>query len=90
MLAIDFGFFAWLVVPLLRALKWINSFVHNYGWSIIPLTVLINLAHLPAAPQSMVSMRKMQEIQPEMKAIQERYAKLKIDRSRRAEDEHRR
>jgi YidC/Oxa1 family membrane protein insertase len=75
--AIDFGFFAWLVVPLLRALKWVNGFAGNYGWSIIILTVIINLAMFPLRHKSVVSMRKMQEIQPEVKAIQDRYAKLK-------------
>ncbi len=75
--AIDFGFFAWLVVPLLRALKWVNGFAGNYGWSIIILTVLINLVMFPLRHKSVVSMRKMQEIQPEVKAIQDRYAKLK-------------
>ena len=48
--AIDFGMFASLVVPLLQALKWVNGFVGNYGWSIIVLTILINLLDLPAAP----------------------------------------
>ena len=76
--AIDFGMFDWLVVPLLRALKWVNSYIGNYGWSIIALTVLINLAMFPLRHKSVVSMRKMQEIQPQMKAIQDRYAKLKI------------
>ncbi len=76
--AIDFGMFAWLVVPLLRALKWINGYVGNYGWSLIILTVLINLAMFPLRHKSVVSMRKMQEVQPEMKAIQDRYAKLKM------------
>jgi YidC/Oxa1 family membrane protein insertase len=75
--AIDFGFFAWLVVPLLRALKWVNGYVGNYGWSIIILTILINLVMFPLRHKSVVSMRKMQEIQPEVKAIQDRYAKLK-------------
>lgn len=75
--AIDFGVFAWLVVPLLRALKWVNGYVGNYGWAIIILTVLINAAMFPLRHKSVVSMRKMQEIQPEVKAIQERYAKLK-------------
>ena len=70
--------FAWLVVPLLRALKWINGYVGNYGWSIIILTVLINLVMFPLRHKSVVSMRKMQEIQPEVKAIQDRYAKLKM------------
>ena len=76
--AIHFGVFSPLVVPLLRALKWINGYVGNYGWSIIVLTILINLAMFPLRHKSVVSMRKMQEIQPEIKAIQERYAKLKM------------
>jgi YidC/Oxa1 family membrane protein insertase len=76
--AIHFGMFDWLVVPLLRALKWVNSYVHNYGWSIIVLTVIINLVMFPLRHKSAVSMRKMQALQPEMKAIQDRYAKLKM------------
>jgi YidC/Oxa1 family membrane protein insertase len=76
--AIDFGMFRPLVVPLLRALKWVNGYVGNYGWSIIVLTVLINLAMFPLRHKSVVSMRKMQELQPEVKAIQDRYAKLKM------------
>ncbi|HOG29089.1 MAG TPA: membrane protein insertase YidC [Vicinamibacterales bacterium] len=75
--AIDYGMFAWLVVPLLNALNWVNSYVGNYGWSIIALTFLINLALLPLRHKSVVSMKKMQALQPEIKAIQERYGKLK-------------
>jgi YidC/Oxa1 family membrane protein insertase len=75
--AIDFGMFAVLVVPLLRSLKWVNSFVGNYGWSIIILTIIINAIMFPLRHKSVVSMRKMQEIQPEVKAIQDRYSKLK-------------
>ena len=76
--AIDFGMFSWIVVPLLRALKWVNSYLGNYGWSIIALTVIINLVMFPLRHKSVVSMRKMQDIQPEVKAIQDRYAKLKM------------
>jgi YidC/Oxa1 family membrane protein insertase len=75
--AIDFGMFAVIVVPLLRSLKWVNSYVGNYGWSIIILTIIINAIMFPLRHKSVVSMRKMQEIQPEVKAIQDRYAKLK-------------
>jgi YidC/Oxa1 family membrane protein insertase len=74
---INFGIFSWLVVPLLRSLNWINGYVGNYGWSIILLTILINAAMFPLRHKSVVSMRKMQELQPEVKAIQDRYAKLK-------------
>lgn len=76
--SIHFGIFSWLVVPLLRALKWINQYIGNYGWSIIALTVLINLVMFPLRHKSVVSMRRMQEIQPEVKAIQDRYSKLKM------------
>ena len=76
--SINFG--RWLsavVVPLHKTLNWINGLVGNYGWSIIILTILINIAIFPLNHKSVVSMRKMQELQPEMKAIQARYANLK-------------
>jgi YidC/Oxa1 family membrane protein insertase len=76
--AIDFGTFAWLVVPLLGTLKWLYRFTGNYGWSIILLTVVINLVMFPLRHKSSVSMRKLQALQPQMKAIQDRYAHLKM------------
>jgi YidC/Oxa1 family membrane protein insertase len=75
---IHYGIFAFLAVPLLHALKWINGFVGNYGWSIIILTFLINVLMFPLKHKSVVSMRKMQELQPQVKAIQDRYAKMKM------------
>jgi YidC/Oxa1 family membrane protein insertase len=76
--AIHFGRLSALVVPLLRALKWVHGYIGNYGWSIIALTVMINLVMFPLRHKSVVSMRKMQEIQPQVKAIQDRYSKLKM------------
>jgi YidC/Oxa1 family membrane protein insertase len=76
--AVNFGMFGWLAVPLLGGLKWIHGYVGNYGWSIILLTVLINLAIFPLRHKSVVSMRRMQELQPKIKAIQDRYANLKV------------
>ena len=75
--SINFGFLSVIVVPLHQTLKWIYGYVGNYGWSIILLTVLINVLIFPLRHKSVVSMRKMQELQPEMKAIQARYANLK-------------
>ena len=76
--SIHYGIFSFLAVPLLRSLKWVNGFVGNYGWSIIILTILINIAMFPLRHKSVVSMRRMQELQPQVKAIQERYSKLKM------------
>jgi YidC/Oxa1 family membrane protein insertase len=75
--AIDYGMFAWIVVPLLGALNWVNTYIGNYGWSIIVLTFLINVAIFPLRHKSVVSMKKMQELKPEVDAIQARYGKLK-------------
>jgi YidC/Oxa1 family membrane protein insertase len=75
---INLGMFGFLATPLLKALKWINEYIGNFGWSIILLTVLINLVLFPLRHKSAVSMRKMQQIQPQVKAIQDRYAKLKM------------
>ena len=75
--AIHFGWFAVIVVPLLQSLKWVHGYVGNWGWSIVILTVIINLVLAPLRHKQVVSMRKMQEIQPEVKAIQDRYSKLK-------------
>jgi YidC/Oxa1 family membrane protein insertase len=75
--AINYGMFGFLAVPLLGALQWIYGFAGNYGWSIVLLTILINIAIFPLRHKSVVSMRKMQQLQPQMKAIQDRYAGLK-------------
>ena len=75
---INYGMFAWVVVPLLTALKWLYGFTGNYGWSIVILTILISLAMFPLRHKSVVAMRKMQAIQPEMKAIQDRYKSLSM------------
>ena len=76
--AIYFGMFAWLAAPLLDGLTWVHGYIGNWGWSIIVLTILINLAMFPLRHKSVVSMRRMQELQPQLKAIQDRYAKYKI------------
>ena len=76
--AINFGIFAFLAVPLLDALTWIHGYIGNWGWSIILLTIIINLVVFPLRQKSVVSMRKMQMLQPQLKAIQDRYAGLKV------------
>jgi YidC/Oxa1 family membrane protein insertase len=75
---INFGMFAILAVPLLGALQWVNGFIGNYGWAIVILTILINLVMWPLRHKSVVSMRRMQELQPQLKAIQDRYSHLKM------------
>jgi len=65
-----------LVVPLMRLLRWVHGFIGNYGWSIVVLTVLINLAMAPLRHYSIANSMKMAKLSPEMKVIQERYRKV--------------
>ena len=74
---IDYGWFAFLVKPLLLSLNFIYRYLHNYGWAIIVLTFGINVVLFPLRYKQMASMKKMSELQPQMKAIQDRYKRMK-------------
>ena len=73
---VDYGWLSFLVKPLLLMLKWIYALVQNYGLAIILLTFLINVALVPIRYKQIVSMKKMTEVQPQLKAIQNRYKDL--------------
>ena len=80
---IDYGWFGVLVRPLLTALKFIYGFVQNWGWAIIVLTFLINLALFPFRYKQMASMQKMSALQPQLKSIQDKYKRMKKEDPRR-------
>lgn len=72
--SIDFGSWVkWLALPLLKALNWIDKYVHNYGAAIIILTILVKLIFWPLGNISYRSMKGMQKLQPQMKKLQEKY-----------------
>ncbi len=83
---VDFGFFSLIARPLFLWLKWTHEHMtSNWGVAIIILTVIINLALLPLRITSMKSALKMQKLQPQMKAIQEKYKKLPMRDPKRQE-----
>jgi YidC/Oxa1 family membrane protein insertase len=83
---VDFGFFSVIARPLFLWLKWTHEhIVDNWGVAIIILTVVINLALLPLRIISMKSALKMQKLQPQMKAIQEKYKKYPMRDPKRQE-----
>lgn len=85
---IDYGFFSFITRPLLFALLWLNQFLGNYGWSIIVLTVFINLVLFPLRLKQQASMQKMQKLQPQMRTLQDKYKKLKANDPRRQETQN--
>lgn len=79
---IELGTLKPLVVPLLVALHWIHDrIVANYGWAIVLLTVLIKLVLLPLTHRSTMSMRKMQDLNPKVQAVRDRYRQKLRDKA---------
>ena len=72
-LSVDYGWLTILSQPMFWLLAWIYKFVGNWGWAIIGVTILIKLAFYKLTEASGRSMAKMREIQPRMKALQDRY-----------------
>ena len=62
-----------LAGPLLSLLRGIYSVVGNYGVAIIILTVIVRLVLFPLTYRGMKSMKRMQQLAPKMKRIQEKY-----------------
>lgn len=70
--SIDLGWFAFLAYPLLWFLHYLYVALGNYGLAIIALTLIVKAALLPLSKAGFESMKKMQDLQPEMKALRER------------------
>lgn len=69
---IDLGWFSFLALPLLWLLRFLYSLFANYGVAIITLTLIVKAVMLPLSKASFVSAKKMQDLQPEIKALRER------------------
>lgn len=68
------GWFGFLAKGLLIGLKWIYlHVVPNYGWAIVLMTILIKIVLMPLTHKSYVSMQKMQELAPKVKAIRNKF-----------------
>jgi YidC/Oxa1 family membrane protein insertase len=81
--ALQFGWFSLIARFFLKALIWLDTFTHNYGFAIIVLTILIKIVLYPLQHKSIVSMKKMQKVQPKVEAIKAKYKKSKTDADQR-------
>ncbi|MDI3470222.1 MAG: Inner membrane protein translocase and chaperone YidC, long form [Pseudolabrys sp.] len=73
-LLIDWGWFYFITKPMFMVIDWFYHLVGNFGIAILIVTVLIKAAFFPLANKSYASMAKMKAVQPQMKALRERYA----------------
>jgi YidC/Oxa1 family membrane protein insertase len=83
---VDWGFFGVIARPLFLWLNWTHDhWTNNYGWAIILVTLIINLALFPLRLSSLKSARKMQRLQPQIQAINAKYKNIKINDPKKAE-----
>jgi len=76
---LQLGYFGIIARFFLAALLWLNRFTKNYGFAIIVLTIIIKVVLYPLQHKWIVSMKKMQKLQPKMESIKARYKKAKTD-----------
>ncbi|MBG99157.1 MAG: hypothetical protein CMN58_02280 [Solibacterales bacterium] len=77
---VDFGWAGFIAKPLYWMLLWTHdNVVANYGWSIVLLTVFINIVLFPVKWKSSGSMKRMQAVAPLMKQINDKYKGLKFN-----------
>ena len=71
--AIEYGWFTFAAKPLFQLLSWLHGILGNWGWSIIALTLIIRAILYPLTYKGMVSMQKIKNIAPQVKAVQAKY-----------------
>ena len=70
---IEYGWFTFIAKPMFILLQFIHDYVGNWGWTIVFVTILIKLVLFPLSHKGMVSMNRLKELSPKVKAIQEKY-----------------
>ncbi|MDD5427888.1 MAG: membrane protein insertase YidC [Candidatus Omnitrophica bacterium] len=71
--SVNYGFFGGISKLLIAVLKMCYMLVHNWGLSIILLSVLLNVILFPLTMKSFKSMQKMQELHPQMEKLKVQY-----------------
>jgi YidC/Oxa1 family membrane protein insertase len=69
----DYGWLTILAKPLYWLLTQIHGFLHNWGWSIMALVLVIKIAFYWLQAKGYESMAKMKAINPKVMAMRERY-----------------
>lgn len=73
-MTIDYGWLWFISAFLFWLMKYINQFIHNWGWSIVLVTLLIKLVFYRLSAASYRSMANLRKFQPRIEALKERYA----------------
>lgn len=71
-LVVDYGWLTIVAKPLFKVMTWLHSWIGNWGWTIVALTLLIKLVFYPLSAASYRSMAKMKLVAPRLKALREK------------------
>lgn len=82
---VNFGWLEVIADPLFHGLKWLHKYIPNWGWSIVALTLILNMLLFPLRISGYKTTIKMQRVAPEIKAIQEKYKKYSMRDPRKAD-----
>src|ERR1017187_7400174 len=83
---IDFGWIGFLAKPLFLITNWFNdAFVHSFGWSIVAVTIALNMMLFPVKLSNMKSMRKMQALKPQIDVINQKFKNIGLRDPRKAD-----
>ncbi|MBF0104984.1 MAG: membrane protein insertase YidC [Deltaproteobacteria bacterium] len=72
--SVDYGWFSFLALPILWLMTFLHGFIPSWGVVIIALTFIIKILLHPINKKSMQSMKGMQQLQPKLKEIKEKFA----------------
>lgn len=72
-LVVDYGWLTIIAKPMFSLMNWIYSWIGNWGWTIVVLTIIIKLLLYPLSAASYRSMAKMKNVAPRMQALREQY-----------------
>jgi YidC/Oxa1 family membrane protein insertase len=73
--AIDFGFFAQLGRWTVQALGKLHTWTGNWGWSIVLLTLILQVILFPLTYKSLKAAAAMKKVQPELARLQQKWGK---------------
>ncbi|HZJ98211.1 MAG: membrane protein insertase YidC [Alcaligenaceae bacterium] len=72
-LVVDYGWLTIIAKPMFKLMTWLHSFIGNWGWTIVVLTIIIKIVLYPLSAASYRSMARMKHVGPRMQALKEKF-----------------
>lgn len=77
----------YFVYPLSWLILYFSDLFNNFGWGIIVVTIIIRLLLLPLNIKQLKSSKAMQEIQPELQKLQQKYSSKDANTQKKLQEE---